>query len=102
MTHGQSVPHVSRRVVRHVLTPQSPGAPPTRHGTRWMAVAFALAALVARPPHAAAQAGSQGTIAGVVQVEGAQRPLSGAQVSVEGQAGKEAVTDASGRFRITG
>jgi outer membrane cobalamin receptor len=36
-----------------------------------------------------------------VVAEGAQRPLPGVQVSIEGQAGKEATTDASGRFRIT-
>jgi hypothetical protein len=48
-------------------------------------------------PSAQAQ---QGSVSGTVQIEGALRPLSGAQVTVEGQPGKQAVTDASGRFRI--
>ena len=43
-----------------------------------------------------------GTVSGVVVVEGAQRPLPNAQVSVEGQADKTTGTDGSGRFRITG
>jgi len=63
-------------------------------------LALTLAAmLVAAPTFAQAQ---QGTIAGTVVIEGAQRPLAGAQVAVEGQAGVGTTTDASGRFRITG
>src|SRR5258708_5119116 len=41
-------------------------------------------------------------IAGTVAAAGSQRPLPGAQVSVDGQGGRVGVTDASGRFRITG
>lgn len=63
--------------------------------------ALALAAtlvLAPRPVHA--QEG--GVIAGTVVTEAGSRPISGAQVAVQDQAGKGAVTDASGRFRITG
>jgi TonB-linked SusC/RagA family outer membrane protein len=59
-----------------------------------------LAAIFAVVPRIA-QA-QEGTVSGAVLVEGAQRPLPGAQVSVDGQAGKETVTDGSGRFRLTG
>src|ERR671930_513044 len=41
-------------------------------------------------------------ISGTVVAEVSQRPLAGAQVVVTDQAGSAAVTDASGRFRITG
>lgn len=41
-------------------------------------------------------------IAGTVVVEGSLRPLVGAQVAVANVAGKGAVADANGRFRITG
>ena len=58
-----------------------------------------LALVAAAAPIAHAQ---QGTISGTVRVEGAQRPLPGAQVSVEGQPGKETITDASGQFRLVG
>lgn len=64
---------------------------------RIASVAFTFAALLAAAPTVHAQ---QGTVSGTVMAEGAQRPLPGAQVSVAGQAGKEATTDASGRFRI--
>ncbi|HTK50737.1 MAG TPA: TonB-dependent receptor plug domain-containing protein, partial [Gemmatimonadaceae bacterium] len=57
------------------------------------AVLFAAPVVAQTPP---------GTISGTVVIEGAQRPLAGAQVAVEGQAGVGATTDASGRFRITG
>jgi len=66
-----------------------------RRGVRF---AFGLAALLVAGPLGAQ---TQGTVSGTVVVEGAQRPLPGVQVSVEGQPGKEATTDASGRFRIT-
>ncbi len=63
-------------------------------------LALTLAALLfAAPVVAQAQ---QGTVSGTVLVEGAQRPLAGAQVVVEGQTNTGATTDASGRFRITG
>jgi len=43
-----------------------------------------------------------GVIEGTTVTAGTQRPLPGVQVGVEGQTGKGAVSDASGRFRITG
>ena len=58
-----------------------------------------MAMLVASPGTARAQ---EGTISGTVVDAGAQRPLPGVQVSVQGQVGKGAVTDANGRFHITG
>jgi TonB-linked SusC/RagA family outer membrane protein len=61
---------------------------------------LALAALSMMRPQAARAQG--GTISGVVQVEGSQRVLAGAQVAVQDQPGRGAVTDAGGRFRIAG
>ena len=52
------------------------------------------------PSSARAQEG--GVVAGTVVAEGSVRPLPNAQVAVSGQAGKGAVTDNNGRFRITG
>ena len=43
-----------------------------------------------------------GVVAGTVTTERSDRPISGAQVFVQGEVGKGMVTDASGRFRITG
>ncbi len=110
MIHSPSKSPVARRLLRHVARlarshPRSrrTDAPPrtaTRSSPARHAGGLALLALLAlAAPPATAQ---DGTIAGTVQVERALRPLSGAQITVEGQAGKEAVTDASGRFRITG
>ena len=45
---------------------------------------------------------AQDIVAGTIVVGGSQRPLPGAQVSIEGQAGKGATADANGRFRVTG
>ncbi|MDQ6828727.1 MAG: SusC/RagA family TonB-linked outer membrane protein [Gemmatimonadota bacterium] len=70
---------------------------PMLHGIRTTALALALAVTPAL-----ARAQDAGTIAGTVVVESTQRPLQGAQVTVVGQAGKGAVSDAAGRFRITG
>ena len=75
--------------------------PCTTHDGRFRRVArlaFGLAALLVAAP---LPAQAPGSVSGTVVVEGAQRPLPGVQVSVEGQPGKEATTDASGRFRIT-
>ena len=41
-------------------------------------------------------------VAGTVVAERSERPLTGVQIAVDGQPGKGAVTDASGRFRIAG
>ena len=43
-----------------------------------------------------------GVVAGQVVTEATQRPLPGAQIVVQGQAGKGAMSDADGNFRITG
>ncbi|HEX3868744.1 MAG TPA: SusC/RagA family TonB-linked outer membrane protein [Gemmatimonadaceae bacterium] len=61
-------------------------------------LAIASVALAA-PQFVAAQ---EGSVAGTTVTEGTQRALSGVQISVDGAPGKGAVTDASGRFRITG
>ena len=63
-----------------------------------LTLAIVSAALIA-PPALQAQTG---VIEGTAVTEGTQRPLSGVQISVAGQAGKGAVSDASGKFRITG
>jgi len=63
--------------------------------------ALVLAAtLLVTPRSARAQEG--GVIAGRVITQTGSRPIVGAQIAVQEQAGKGAVTDASGRFRITG
>ncbi|MEO7082962.1 MAG: SusC/RagA family TonB-linked outer membrane protein [Gemmatimonadaceae bacterium] len=64
----------------------------------WQSAAL-LAVLLSAPRRLHAQGGS---VAGTVVVSGSQRGLSGAQISVDGQPGHGAVTDASGRFRIGG
>jgi outer membrane receptor protein involved in Fe transport len=66
-------------------------------GSRLAAALLAALALAAAP--AAAQ---QGEVAGTVVEAQSQRPIAGAQVTVQGQQGRSAVTDAQGRFRITG
>ncbi len=65
--------------------------------TSWL-IMIAAAGLAA-PHHLHAQ---DGAVGGTVVTEGTQRPLSGVQIAVDGVAGKGAVSDASGRFRITG
>ncbi len=61
--------------------------------------ALSLFLLVALPTRVLAQ---ENVVAGTVVVEGSLRPLGGAQVAVAEQAGRGAVADANGRFRITG
>jgi TonB-linked SusC/RagA family outer membrane protein len=63
--------------------------------------ALALVALVLAAPRAA-RAQDGGVVAGTVVTEAGSRPLVGVQVAVQDQAGKGAVTDGNGRFRITG
>jgi TonB-linked SusC/RagA family outer membrane protein len=65
------------------------------------AAALAIAAVLVLAPRAGHAQGA-GTVAGTVLVEGAQRPLAGAQITVEGQPDKATASDASGRFRLTG
>ncbi len=50
----------------------------------------------------ALRAQETGVVAGQVVSEATQRPLPGAQIIVQGQAGKGAMSDADGNFRITG
>ena len=69
-----------------------------RAGTRACALAL-VTALLALPHAAYAQ---EGVIAGTVVTETGSRALAGAQVTLPDQAGKGAVTDAAGRFRIAG
>jgi TonB-linked SusC/RagA family outer membrane protein len=63
--------------------------------------ALALAAALLASPRAA-RAQEAGVIAGRVITQTGSQPIVGAQVAVQDQAGKGAVTDASGRFRISG
>src|SRR6478672_9616937 len=71
-----------------------------RGGMRRMSQAFAVAVvLLAAPNVAHAQ---QDAIAGTVRVGGSERLLPGAQITIDGQPGRAAVSDASGKFRITG
>ena len=65
------------------------------------ATAVALALTLAALPRAA-RAQDAGVLAGRVITEAGARPLPGVQIAVQDQAGKGAVTDASGRFRISG
>ena len=95
MTQVDSVVYVPPQNVRQS---QSPGG--GQRLPRFAAIGLILAALLGAAP-TASQA-QQGTVSGTILTEGAQRPLAGAQVTVEGQAGKEVASDASGRFRITG
>jgi TonB-linked SusC/RagA family outer membrane protein len=75
---------------------------PARRGAgsrSWLrAAAFALLALAAAAPPAAAQ---QGELSGTVVEAQSQRPVAGAQVTVQGQT-RSAVTDPQGHFRIAG
>ncbi|HEX2076510.1 MAG TPA: TonB-dependent receptor plug domain-containing protein, partial [Longimicrobium sp.] len=82
--------------------PTRSGPPPTarkpraRRGVWWAASLGLLAlALGARP------AAAQGEVSGTVVEAESQRPVAGAQVTVQGQT-RSAVTDPEGRFRITG
>jgi TonB-linked SusC/RagA family outer membrane protein len=84
-----------RPSARHV--PSAPAA--TRRRFARLA-AFGLALLLAVAPRVAQAQG--GTISGTVVDQGSQRPLPNVQVAVQGQPGRGSVTDASGRFRITG
>ncbi len=62
-------------------------------------VVASLALLLMPPVMAHAQSGA---VSGTVVAEGTQRPLAGADVTVESVAGKGVVTDASGKFNIAG
>ncbi|MEO7086759.1 MAG: carboxypeptidase regulatory-like domain-containing protein, partial [Gemmatimonadaceae bacterium] len=64
------------------------------------AVVLAIGTLTFAAPHKLHA--QNGVVEGTTVTEGTQRPLSGVQISVDGVAGKGAVSDASGRFRITG
>ncbi len=66
---------------------------------KWKLGAVLLFILLASPAVARAQ---ENAVAGTIVVEGSLRPLANAQVAVAEAAGRGAVTDANGRFRITG
>ena len=84
----------------------SVGPIPSKPRAGWRATlaragaAMLAAALVAVPNTARAQ--ESGVIGGRVVTQSGSRPIVGAQVTVQDQGGRGAVTDASGRFRITG
>jgi TonB-linked SusC/RagA family outer membrane protein len=84
-----------RPAARHL--PSTPVA--TRRWLPWFA-ALGFALLLGLVPGTAHAQG--GTISGTVIDQGSQRPLANAQVAVQGQPGRGAVTDASGHFRISG
>jgi TonB-dependent SusC/RagA subfamily outer membrane receptor len=66
---------------------------------RWTRL-FMLAAAITIAPHLVlAQAG---VVAGTAVAAGSLRALPGVQLTVDGQAGRTVLSDASGRFRITG
>lgn len=74
-----------------------------RRSTAWPVSSTVLATAAALLLGAAHLAHAQGgAISGVVVTEGSLRPLANAQISVDGQAGRGAVTDAAGRFRLAG
>ena len=87
------------RTVTSTPRPPTPRAerPTTRFVAARLLTTMALVAAAASP--AAAQ---DGVIAGTVMAGRTDRAVTGAQVTVQGQAGRGAVADASGRFRITG
>jgi hypothetical protein len=62
-------------------------------------VVFFCVLLLVTPQLARAQTG---TVSGAVIVEGSGRPLGDVHVGVVGVAGKNAITDASGRFTLSG
>src|SRR5690349_13755485 len=80
---------------RHMIT--TPSLRSRRYALTAPAVALLL--LATAPSLARAQ---DGTVAGTVVAQGNQRPLAGVEVGVAGTPGKGTVTDASGRFRVTG
>jgi TonB-linked SusC/RagA family outer membrane protein len=65
----------------------------------WTASAAALVLLLTVPSHLRAQTG---TVAGTVVAQGNQRPLAGVEVGVEGTPPRGVITDASGKFKVTG
>jgi TonB-linked SusC/RagA family outer membrane protein len=67
---------------------------------RTSSIATALAVAVLATPHLARA--QTGVVSGTIVVEGSQRPLAGAQIMVDRDPSKGAISDASGQFRITG
>jgi len=45
--------------------------------------------------------GQAGTVGGTIVAQGSQRPVAGVEVGVAGAAGREVLTDGSGRFKLT-
>jgi TonB-linked SusC/RagA family outer membrane protein len=83
------------------VEPQLRRSPPPSSSRRRIATAaaFVLVALGAMPARLAAQ---ENVVAGTVVTERSDRPIPGAQVSVQGEVGRGSITDASGKFRIAG
>lgn len=82
-----------------------PPAAATRRTISVMGTFLALAMIVAGFTVGARTAQAQaatGVITGTVLAENSERPLAGAQIGIQELPGKGAVTDVSGRFRITG
>ena len=69
----------------------------------WPFLTRLLLGLVSTAAFGVASAGAQnGVVSGAVVAQSSGRSLAGVQIGVTGQPGKGAVTDASGRFRISG
>jgi TonB-linked SusC/RagA family outer membrane protein len=68
-------------------------------GVRSVALFAIVALALGTPNRLCAQ---NGIVEGTVVSENSQRPLSGVEIAVAGVPGKGALTDASGRFRLTG
>jgi len=78
----------------------SPIAPISLRRSAVLAAPLAAMVIAAALPARAQQPGEQGVVAGTVVAQGSLRPLPGAQVGT--REGRGAITDATGRFRITG
>ncbi|NUO37824.1 MAG: SusC/RagA family TonB-linked outer membrane protein [Gemmatimonadaceae bacterium] len=83
-----------------IRPPSRPAARARLTARRWLAWPAALMALLALAPGVALA--QTGIVSGTVVAEGSLRPLANVQVTVEGQPGRGAVTDAGGRFRLAG
>lgn len=73
-----------------------------RHAMKRARMALVFATAVSALAIPAGLCAQSGTVEGTTITQGTQRLLAGVQITVEGQPGKGAVSDASGRFRITG
>jgi TonB-linked SusC/RagA family outer membrane protein len=81
--------------------PPRRGIPRPRGGPRGRPASLLGALVLAAITGPAARA-QEGVVAGSVVAEASQTPLPAVQIIVQGETGKGAMTDASGRFRISG